>query len=159
MMVLLKFMIHAQLKKQVGKILRLHGLNHSGAIRLFYQHVAEHKKLPSISEYYTQDTSMPEPFNSIKKRWLSGDRSDAKFVEENQEYAFSLALIEARLAAGLTQKQAAKRAGLSTSTVARYESGHIPVIRLYAAAADALDLKLKLELLPISTSPDRKDSL
>nr|CRH05962.1 protein of unknown function [Including DNA binding Helix-turn-helix protein domain] [Candidatus Magnetococcus massalia] len=93
-----------------------------------------------------------------KKRWLSGDRSDAKIVEENQEYAFSLALIEARLAAGLTQKQAAKRAGLSTSTVARYESGHSPVIRLYAAAADALGLKLKFELIPISQPANAEKS-
>jgi ribosome-binding protein aMBF1 (putative translation factor) len=97
---------------------------------------------------------MSKEFQKIRKCWLSGDYSDQEIVVNNSEYRLSLALIEARIDAGLTQREVAKRMGMSVSTVSRLESGNIPEMRQLDALAKALNCRLEVGIRPLYSWDD-----
>ena len=90
-----------------------------------------------------------KPENVIKageesyQRWQEGLRQDPEYQkiyeEEAAKSALWLQLVEARLAAGLTQKQVAERLGVSQAQVARiekedYDAYTLTTLRKYVAA-------------------------
>ncbi|MBF0448854.1 MAG: helix-turn-helix transcriptional regulator [Magnetococcales bacterium] len=85
---------------------------------------------------------MSKEFQQLRKRWLADPKSVDVDAIGNPEYRISLSLIKARLKAGLTQKEAAGRMGMSVRTVSRLESGNIPIISYYAAIAKIIGKRL-----------------
>ena len=88
------------------------------------------------------------------QRWHDGLMQDPEFQavyeEEAAKSALWLQLVEARLAAGLTQKQMAERLGVSQAQVARiekedYDSYTLSTLRKYIAALGAgFSLEVKI---------------
>ena len=92
---------------------------------------------------------MSKEFQQLRRRWLADSRSVDMGAIENPEYRLSLALIEARIDAGLTQRELAERMGMSVSTVSRLESGNIPEMRQLDALAKALNCRLEVGIRPL----------
>ncbi len=88
------------------------------------------------------------------QRWHEGLMQDPEFQavyeEEAAKSALWLQLVEARLAAGLTQKQMAERLGVSQAQVARiekedYDAYTLTTLRKYVAALGAgFSLEVKI---------------
>ena len=86
----------------------------------------------------------------LKARALA--RSDVKkeYDRLEEEFAFLDQILKARVAAGLTQAQIAKRIGTTQSAVARLESAsgrHSPSLATLRRYAQALGCKLELRLV------------
>lgn len=92
---------------------------------------------------------MSIPFEETRKKWFK----DPAFLKEYEalEPEFRLAgqLINARSNAGLSQQELAQRMGTSQSTVARLESGHKPSIKSLERYAEAVGMKLEINLAPL----------
>jgi HTH-type transcriptional regulator / antitoxin HipB len=66
-------------------------------------------------------------------------------------YELGLAVRERREEIGLTQAQLAERAGLQQPAVARFEAGGtMPTIPMLERLANALEMRLSVELVPMS---------
>jgi DNA-binding XRE family transcriptional regulator len=88
------------------------------------------------------------------QRWQEGLRQDPEYQkiyeEEAAKSALWLQLVEARLAAGLTQKQMAERIGVSQAQVARiekedYDAYTLTTLRKYVAAlGEGFSLEVKI---------------
>lgn len=91
---------------------------------------------------------MTIPFDESRKKWFT----DPEFVREYQalEPEFHLAeqLLAARSRAGLSQQELAHCMGTSQSAVARMESGHRPSIKSLERYAQAVGMKLVINLVP-----------
>jgi len=66
---------------------------------------------------------MNDGLTKLKARLLSDPETRAAYDEQAPEYAIARELIGARIRAGLTQDEAAKRMQTTQSTIARLESG------------------------------------
>lgn len=61
------------------------------------------------------------------------------------------ALIEARCASGLTQKELAERTGIAQGDISKLEKGNAnPSLRTLQRLADGMGMKLKLEFIPVN---------
>ena len=92
---------------------------------------------------------MTIPFSEVRKQW----RKDPEFVKEYnalaEEFDLARKLIQARIQAGMSQKEVAKRMSSSQPTVARLESGHRPSLKSLQLYAKAVDMKLEINLVPL----------
>jgi len=61
--------------------------------------------------------------DDLHRKWMKNPKYQVAFEEMKPEFELARALIEARAAAGLTQKQVAHRMKTSQAAVARLESG------------------------------------
>ena len=59
----------------------------------------------------------------LHEKWLKGDEYRKAYEDREPEYALARAIIEARVRAGLTQDQLAKRMKTTQSVIARLEGG------------------------------------
>jgi len=91
---------------------------------------------------------MTIPFRDVKKKWMKDPEFRRRYDELGPEFALARSLIEARLAAGLTQEELASRMGTSQPVVARLEGGHKPSLKTLERYAEATGAKLKIELVP-----------
>ena len=87
-------------------------------------------------------------FRDVKKEWMEDPEFRRSYDELGPELALARALIEARLAAGLTQEEVARRMGTSQPVVARLESGHKPSLKTLERYAAAVGARLKIEIVP-----------
>lgn len=70
------------------------------------------------------------------------------------EFAIIQAMIDARTAAGLTQKQLAERSGLHQADISKLENGNAnPSLRTLQRLAAGMNMQLKIEFLPIKDTP------
>ncbi len=59
------------------------------------------------------------------------------------------AILDARIRAGLTQKELSRRSGISQADISRLENGtRNPSLRLLKRLADAMDSTLRIEFIP-----------
>ncbi|MDP7216559.1 MAG: helix-turn-helix transcriptional regulator [Rhodospirillales bacterium] len=90
---------------------------------------------------------MTIPFAELRKKW----RKDPEYLKEFEalEPKFELAreLIQARINAGLSQKEVADRMGTSQPTVACLESGHKPSLKSLERYAEAVGMKVEIHLV------------
>ncbi len=91
---------------------------------------------------------MSIPFKDVKKRWMEVPEFRHAYEELGPEFDLTRTLIKARLAAGLTQEEVARRMGTSQPVVARLESGHKPSLKTLERYAAAVGARLKIELVP-----------
>lgn len=79
-------------------------------------------------------------------------KADAEYRQEYEArsgaYAVARALIEARSAAGFTQKDVAKKLGISQPAVARIESGKNVSLKTLQRYASAVGREIKLKISP-----------
>lgn len=78
--------------------------------------------------------------------------TDAEYKKEYEalgcEYAVARALIEARSAAGFTQKDVAQKLGISQPAVARIESGKNVSLKTLQRYASAVGREIRLNITP-----------
>lgn len=94
---------------------------------------------------------MTKSFDDIAQKW----RKDPDFKREydvlKPEFALARSLIEARVRAGLTQEDLAKRMGTSQPAIARLESGHKPSLKTLERVARVTNSRLVIQLVPEET--------
>ncbi len=99
-----------------------------------------------MNEIIPAGTDAGEYFDDLLKK-------DSEFKEEweeyQPEYAAMRAVINARIAGNLTQKELAARTGIDQSDISKIERGvRNPTVRLLKKIADALDMELRIEFVP-----------
>ncbi|MEW7979481.1 MAG: helix-turn-helix transcriptional regulator [Candidatus Sedimenticola endophacoides] len=84
----------------------------------------------------------------LKKKWLKDPKVSDAFEEMKPEFEVAHALIAARVEAGLTQEEVAKRMGTTQSVVARLEGGRtLPSIKSLYRYAEATGTKPVIHLV------------
>lgn len=84
---------------------------------------------------------------------ISEQLNDANFKKEydrlQPEFAIIQAMLDARKASGLTQKDLADRTGIAQADISKLENGNAnPSLRTLQRLADGMGMKLKLEFVP-----------
>ena len=84
----------------------------------------------------------------LKKQWMKDPKVNEAFEEMEPEFEVAHALIAARVEAGLTQEEVAKRMGTTQSVVARLEGGRmLPSIKSLYRYAEATGTKPVIHLV------------
>ena len=86
--------------------------------------------------------------------YLDEQMKDPSFRTEwdalEPEYAIIQAMIDARKASGLTQKELSERTGIAQSDISKMENGNAnPSIHTLQRLAAGMGMKIKIELLPV----------
>jgi ribosome-binding protein aMBF1 (putative translation factor) len=91
---------------------------------------------------------MTIPFGKLKARLLANPKVKAEYDALAPEFEISTELVRARMRAGLSQAELAKRMGTSQSTIARLESGQtLPSTKTLLRFAKATGSKFHIRLL------------
>ena len=91
---------------------------------------------------------MTIPFEKLKTRLLANPKVKAEYDALAPEFEISTELVRARMRAGLSQAELAKRMGTSQSTIARLESGQtLPSTKTLLRFAKATGSKFHIRLL------------
>ena len=80
---------------------------------------------------------------------------DPAFKEEwdalEPEFTIMQAMIDARKASGLTQKQLSERTGIAQADISKLESGNAnPSLKTLQRLAAGMGMKVKVEFLPVA---------
>ncbi len=89
--------------------------------------------------------------------FLEEQKKDKTFKEEydalEPEFSIIQAMLDARKASGLTQKDLAERTGIAQGDISKLENGNAnPSLRTLRRLADGMGMKLKLEFVPTTTN-------
>jgi|TARA_Y100000031_G_scaffold58874_1_gene66438 predicted transcriptional regulator len=90
---------------------------------------------------------MTIPFAELRKKWRKDPEHLKEFEALEPEFELARELIQARINAGLSQKEVADRMGTSQPTVARLESGHKPSLKSLERYAEAVGMKVEIHLV------------
>ncbi|MCY3883387.1 MAG: helix-turn-helix transcriptional regulator [Gammaproteobacteria bacterium] len=86
----------------------------------------------------------------LKEQLMKDPEFREEYARIDEEYSLVEALIHARTAANLTQKELAERLSTTQSAVARMEGGRVsPSIATVRRYAEATGTRLKMALVPI----------
>ncbi len=67
------------------------------------------------------------------------------------EFSIAMAMLDARKATGLTQKELAVRTGISQSDISQLENGTAdPSLKTLQRLADGMGMRLRLEFIPMN---------
>lgn len=84
----------------------------------------------------------------LKKRWLSDPKVKRAYEAMAPEFEVATALVSARVKAGLTQEEVAKRMGTTQSAIARLEAGgSLPSMKSLYRYAEATGTKPSIRLV------------
>ncbi len=85
---------------------------------------------------------------TLKKKWLKDPKISKAFEDMEPEFEVAHTLIAARVEAGLTQEEVAKRMGTTQSVIARLEGGRtLPSIKSLYRYAEATGTKPVIHLV------------
>lgn len=89
--------------------------------------------------------------------YLNEQMKDPAFKEEwdalEPEFTIMQAMIDARKASGLTQKQLSERTGIAQADISKLESGNAnPSLKTLQRLAAGMGMKVKVEFLPAGAS-------
>jgi len=87
------------------------------------------------------------------KDFLNEQLQNEEFKKEydalDAEFSIIQAMLDARKAAGLTQKDLAARTGIAQADISRLENGNAnPSLKTLQRLADGMGMRLKLEFVP-----------
>ena len=87
--------------------------------------------------------------------YLNEQMKDPAFKEEwdalEPEFSIMQAMIDARKASGLTQKQLSERTGIAQADISKLESGNAnPSLKTLQRLAAGMGMKVKVEFLPVA---------
>ena len=87
--------------------------------------------------------------NDLKKELMKDKDFKAEYEAIQPEMYVIRALIDARIASNLTQKQLAELSGVNQSDISKIENGtRNPSIRLLQKLAAGMNMSLKLQFIP-----------
>lgn len=86
-------------------------------------------------------------FDDLLKEQLKDSKFREGFYEEQARLENAVAVLKAREAAGLTQRDLAEKSGVPQSTIARIEQGANTSISTLCKIAFALDKQVKISLV------------
>ena len=87
--------------------------------------------------------------NDLKKELMKDKDFKAEYEASQPEMDVIRALIDARIASNLTQKQLAELSGVNQSDISKIENGtRNPSIRLLQKLAAGMNMSLKLQFIP-----------
>ena len=93
-------------------------------------------------------------FNDFLNEQLQNPDLKKEWDALEPEFAIIQAMIDARTAAGLTQKQLAERSGLHQADISKLENGNAnPSLRTLQRLAAGMNMQHKIEFLPIKDTP------
>lgn len=87
------------------------------------------------------------------KDYLNQQLQDPEFRKEYEslelEYAIKQAIIDARKASGMTQKQLAEKTGISQGDISKLENGSTnPSVKMLQRLAAGMGMQVKIEFIP-----------
>jgi len=93
--------------------------------------------------------------SNCDKDFLSEQLKNEEFKKEydalDAEFSIIQAMLDARKAAGLTQKDLAERTGIAQADISKLENGSAnPSLKTLQRLANGMGMKLKLEFVPVS---------
>lgn len=89
-------------------------------------------------------------FNDFLKEQLQDPEIRAEYDALEPEFAIIQAMIDARKASGLTQKQLSERTGIAQGDISKLENGSAnPSLKTLQRLAAGMGMQLKLEFVPI----------
>ena len=92
-------------------------------------------------------------FNEYLKEQLKDPEFKREYEALEPEYAIIQALIDARKASGLTQKQLAEITGIAQADISKLENGNAnPSLRTLQRLASGMGKSLKIEFVPIASN-------
>ena len=88
--------------------------------------------------------------------YLNEQMKDPAFKEEwdalEPEFTIMQAMIDARKASGLTQKQLSERTGIAQADISKLESGNAnPSLKTLQRLAAGMGMKVRVEFLPVGS--------
>jgi DNA-binding XRE family transcriptional regulator len=90
----------------------------------------------------------PDDFTRHLEQLMQDPEFRQEWEADEAEYRARVAVIQARLAAEMTQKQLAERSGIDQRAISRIESGNTnPTVRTLGRIAKGLGKKLKIEFV------------
>jgi transcriptional regulator with XRE-family HTH domain len=88
-------------------------------------------------------------FDDYLNKKMKNSAFRAEYEALEPEFAIIQAMIDARKAAGLTQKQLSERAGIAQSDISKLENGNAnPSLRTLQRLAGAMHMQLRIEFTP-----------
>ena len=94
------------------------------------------------------DQPTPDDFTHHLEQLMQDPEFRQEWEADEAEYQARVAVIQARLAAEMTQKQLAERSGIDQRAISRIESGNTnPTVRTLGRIAKGLGKKLKIEFV------------
>jgi transcriptional regulator with XRE-family HTH domain len=95
-------------------------------------------------------------FKDFLNEQLKDDEFRTEYEALEPEFAIIQAIINARKANGMTQKQLAECTGITQADISKMERGNAnPSIRTLQRLAGGMGMRLKVEFIPSSTTPAR----
>ena len=92
-------------------------------------------------------------FNEYLKEQMKDPEFKREYDALEPEFAIIQALIEARKASGLTQKQLAEITGIAQADISKLENGNAnPSLRTLQRLASGMGTSLKIEFIPTANS-------
>ena len=90
-------------------------------------------------------------FNSYLNKQMENNEFRAEYEALEPEFSIIQAMIDARKASGLTQKELAERTGIAQADISKLENGSAnPSLRTLRRLAAGMGMQLKLEFVPTS---------
>ncbi len=90
-------------------------------------------------------------FNSYLNKQMENIEFRAEYEALEPEFSIIQAMIDARKASGLTQKELAERTGIAQADISKLENGSAnPSLRTLRRLAAGMGMQLKLEFVPTS---------
>ena len=93
---------------------------------------------------------MSNSFNDFLKEQLQDEEFRAEYDALEPEFAIIQAMVDARKATGMTQKQLAEKSGINQADISKLERGSgNPSLRTLQRLAAGMGMRLKLEFEPV----------
>ena len=93
-------------------------------------------------------------FNDYLKEQLNDPEFKKEYDALEPEFSIIQAMIDARKASGLTQKQLSERTGIAQADISKLESGNAnPSLRTLQRLAAGMGMQVKIEFLPLRQNP------
>lgn len=88
-------------------------------------------------------------FNSYLNKQMENSEFRAEYEALEPEFSIIQAMIDARKASGLTQKELAEKTGIAQADISKLENGSAnPSLRTLRRLAAGMGMQLKLEFVP-----------
>lgn len=88
-------------------------------------------------------------FNAYLKEQLKDPTVKAEYDALEPEFSIIQAMIDARKASGLTQKQLAEKTGIAQADISKLENGNAnPSLRTLQRLAEGMGMHIRLEFVP-----------
>lgn len=92
-------------------------------------------------------------FNDFLNEQLKNPNLKKEYDALDAEFSIIQAMIDARKASGLTQKDLAEKTGIAQGDISKLENGSAnPSLRTLQRLADGMGMKLKLEFVPANAN-------